>query len=58
MSEFKHTHYFLAQKVKLLDQDGDKFYVEYPDGSKGWSEGQLVPMNLVEAFIMGNRREF
>ena len=57
MSEFKHTHYFLAQKIKLLDQKDGKFLVEYPDGSQGWHEGPIVPRTIDHMIMYGDNRQ-
>ena len=56
MSEFKHTHYFIAQKIQLLDEKDGKFLVRFEDGSQGWKDGPIAPMNLIEAFIMGKKQ--
>jgi hypothetical protein len=44
----KATHRFLAQHVRILDRNGDRFLVEFADGSCGWHEGPLIPVEVVE----------
>jgi len=42
------THRFLAQAVKLVDQNGDQYLVEFEDGSSGWHAGPLIPIAAVD----------
>ena len=47
--DHRPTHAFTAQKVRLIEQDGnDHFLVEFPDGSMGWHPGPLVPLDLIQ----------
>ena len=47
------THCLLAQRVRLLGRDDDRYLVEHPDGSVGWVEGWpyaavMIPIEAVE----------
>jgi hypothetical protein len=49
ISDHRPTHAFVAQRVRLIEQDGDDhFLVEFSDGSMGWHTGRLVPLSVIE----------
>lgn len=42
------THCFVAQRVRVLGRLDDRYLVQFPDGSVGWHDGPLVPIEAVE----------
>ena len=45
---WRPTHRLLAQHVRLLARFEDRFLIEFPDGSMGWVEEPLLPVEAVE----------
>jgi hypothetical protein len=45
---WKATHYFVAQKIELRGARGGEYLTRFEDGSEGWHEGPLVPIEVVD----------
>ena len=46
MTPHDPTHFFVAQRVRLIDQEGCWAKVEFEDWSIGWSSDELMPIVL------------
>lgn len=45
---FRPTHRLLAQHIRLLAMFEDRLLVEFSDGSMGWIEEPVIPIEAVE----------